>query len=79
MDHHRSVVGRVGAPIAASIPLGVVALFVAWPVLRILGRGLSAHAVGHVFTDGRLRAILGFTLLQAVLSTVGAVAVAMGS
>ena len=77
MDHYRSVVGRVGAPIAASIPLGVVALFVAWPVLRILGRGLSAHAVGHVFTDGRLRAILGFTLLQAVLSTVGAVAVAM--
>lgn len=88
MDHHRSVLSRNRAgrrvmaamavsAVANTVALGVVAMFVAWPVLRIFSRGLSAHAVGHVFTDGRLRAIVGFTLVQAVLSTVGAVAVAM--
>ena len=91
MDHHRSVLGRsrsggraaaVGVSTvlsagATSVAVGVVALFVAWPALRILSRGLSAHALGHVFTDGRLRAIVAFTLVQSVLSTAGAVAVAM--
>lgn len=55
----------------------MVCLFVVWPVARILAEGLSRQALADLGRDGRIRSIIGFTLVQAVLSTIGAIVLAL--
>ena len=74
MDQHRS---RVAPRLAAALPTSVVAVFVVWPLLRILAEGVSPSAMGEVVRDGRIRGIVVFTMVQAVLSTFGAVALSL--
>jgi len=65
--------GRVA--LVASVPAAFVAVFFAYPVAAIVGRGLfpggnlDLSALGRVATDPRLREIAWFTLFQAAPST----------
>jgi len=65
--------GRVA--LVAAVPAAFVAVFFAYPVAAIVGRGLfpggnlDLSALGRVATDPRLREIAWFTLFQAALST----------
>jgi thiamine transport system permease protein len=75
--------GRLATGIAVAIPATFVAVFFAYPVATILGRGLAPH--GHldleplrrVFTDPSLRGVVWFTLWQAALSTVLTLAIGL--
>ncbi len=65
--------GRVA--LVAAVPAAFVAVFFAYPVAAIVGRGLfpggnlDLSALGRVATDPRLREIAWFTLFQAAPST----------
>ncbi len=65
-------VGRVAL---VAVPVGFLAVFFAWPVLAIIGRGLAPDGalnldpLGEVLTDPALRHVFWFTVWQAVLST----------
>ena len=85
MDRHRPALtrSRIGTGIAIAVPVLFVAVFFAYPVAAILGRGLAPD--GHVdleplrrvFTDPTLRGVVWFTVWQAALSTVLTLAVAL--
>lgn len=63
------------ALLLAAVPAAFVAVFFAYPVAAIVGRGLvpgghpDLSALGRVVTDPRLRGIAWFTVAQAALST----------
>ena len=51
-------------------PLAFLAVFFAWPVAAIIGRGLSVQArIATVLADPGLRSVAWFTVWQAALST----------
>ena len=55
---------------ATTIPPTVIALgFVIVPVAMLIVRAISIDAIGSTFTDSRTWKVLGFTTLQATLST----------
>lgn len=71
MDHDRAAL-RLSAPTRAAlvaVPAGFLAVFFVWPLVNILGRGLTPGAITDVLTDPGLRAVAWFTLWQAVAST----------
>jgi thiamine transport system permease protein len=65
----------------ATVPLAFLAVFFAYPVASILGRGIAPHGtldlspVVDVVADRALRGVLWFTVWQAVVSTVLTLAV----
>ena len=65
------------------VPVGFLAVFFAYPVLAIVGRGLvpqwsvDLDPLGDVVTDAALRHIAWFTIWQATLSTVLTLAVGL--
>lgn len=61
----------------AVVPVAFLGVFFVWPVVTIVGRGLSVGALVDVAGDERLRAVAWFTLWQAVVSTALTVAVAL--
>lgn len=61
----------------AAVPGAFLAVFFAWPVAAIVGRGLSGGAVVEVVTDAGLRQVAWFTVWQAALSTALTLAVAL--
>ncbi|KAE8763371.1 ABC transporter permease [Georgenia thermotolerans] len=69
----------MGWAVAAGVPLAFLAVFFAWPVLSLVGRGfvpdgaLDLSGVTDVLSRPRTWRILGQTLTQAVLGTAGAV------
>jgi thiamine transport system permease protein len=84
VDSTRPVQPGPVAPFPAWVPWALaagpalfLAVFFAWPVASIIGRGLSLGALGDVLTDPGLRSVAWFTLWQAVVSTVLTVAIAM--
>ena len=66
-----------------AVPLAFLAVFFAYPVLAIVGRGLAPHwsvdldPLGDVVRDAALRHIAWFTVWQATLSTVLTLAVGL--
>ncbi|SDS07850.1 thiamine transport system permease protein [Paraoerskovia marina] len=62
--------------LAAGVPLAFLAIFFAWPVLALVGRGfvtdgsLDLSGVAEVFGESRTWRLLGITLGQAVVGTV---------
>ncbi len=66
-----------------AVPVAFVALFFAYPVAAIVGRGLvpdgslDLESLGDVVTDGGLREVVWFTIWQATVSTVLTVLVAI--
>ncbi len=62
---------------AGAIATIAVALFVGWPSVRMLARGLSVTAVHDVLGTGRFRRIIGFTIGQAMVSTLATLALAL--
>jgi thiamine transport system permease protein len=62
---------------AAAVPAAFLALFFAWPVASIIGRGFTFSALGDVLTDPGIRSVAWFTLWQATVSTALTVAVAL--
>ena len=80
MDHDHLAVSRRVTTAAArvalvALPIAFLALFFAYPVAAILGRGLAPHGdldlgpLGDVVSDPALRHVAWFTLWQALLST----------
>jgi thiamine transport system permease protein len=71
---------RVGI---VALPLAFLAVFFAYPVIAIVGRGLAPHwsvdldPLGDVVADAALRHIAWFTVWQATLSTVLTLAVGL--
>ena len=55
------------------LPLAFLGLFFAWPVLAIVSLGLREGGVVSAFFDGETWELVGFTLGQALASTVVAV------
>lgn len=53
----------------AIAPVGVVALFVVWPSIALLSRGLTLDAVGDLVDLPTMRRALWFTFWQATVST----------
>ena len=74
---------RVTTGLAIAVPVAFVAVFFAYPVARILGRGLAPHGsvdlepLRRVFTDPTQRGVVWFTVWQAALSTVLTLALAL--
>ena len=70
---------RFGLALAAGVPLVFLGIFFAWPVLSIVGRGLVTDGLldlsgfVDVFSRPRTWRIVGLTLGQAALGTLGAV------
>ncbi|MPV36443.1 ABC transporter permease [Georgenia subflava] len=66
---------RLGWAFAAGVPLAFLAVFFAWPVLALVGRGfvvdgaLDLGGFAEVFARPRTWRILGLTLAQAALGT----------
>jgi thiamine transport system permease protein len=66
-----------------AVPVAFVAVFFAYPVAAIVGRGLvpdgslDLEPLGDVVTDGGLREVIWFTIWQAAVSTVLTVLVAL--
>lgn len=78
MDADRAAVsGRAWRVLRVAIPLGFIGVFFVWPVAAIIGRSLSAGALGDVLTDPGLRHVALFTLWQAVVATLLTLAVGM--
>lgn len=70
LDRDRpALTGRLAWGAAAAVPVAFVAVFFAWPVAAIVGRGWDAGALGAVLGDGRLRSVAWFTVWQAAVST----------
>lgn len=61
----------------AVVPLGFMAVFFAYPVLTLLGRGLAAGLGESTLGWGRLVRVVGFTVGQAALSTALTLVVAL--
>ncbi len=67
---------RAARLVLALVPLAFLAVFFAYPVVSIVGRGLAPDwqldldPVGRVVTDASLRHIAWFTVWQATASTV---------
>ena len=78
MESHRAV-STATAPVRAAraAPLVFLAVFFAWPVASMLAGHLRPGAVAEVLTDASLRGVAWFTLWQAVVSTVLALAVGL--
>ncbi|MBA2327907.1 MAG: iron ABC transporter permease, partial [Actinobacteria bacterium] len=80
MDRHRAALARAAL---LAVPVAFVAVFFAYPVATIVGRGLwpdghlDLEPLGKVATDAELREVVWFTLWQAALSTVLTVLVAL--
>jgi thiamine transport system permease protein len=55
--------------VLVAVPALFVAVFFAWPVAAIIGRGLSVDGLRDVLADPGLRSVAWFTLWQAALST----------
>src|SRR4051794_22964456 len=74
---------RAARVVVIVVPLTFLAVFFAYPVLAIVGRGLLPHwsldldPLGDVATDAALRHIAWFTVWQATLSTVLTLAVGL--
>src|SRR3954453_2993976 len=72
---------RAARVVVIAVPLAFLAVFFAYPVLAIVGRGLAPHwsvdlePLGDVVNDAALRHIAWFTVWQATLSTVLTLAV----
>jgi len=64
-----SALGRSARVLLAAVPLAFLAIFFAWPVAAIIGRGLSVRGIREVLTDPGLRSVAWFTLWQATVST----------
>jgi thiamine transport system permease protein len=88
VDQHRapltgSTLPRSVRVISIAVPVLFLAVFFAYPVAAIVGRGLAPQwsvdldPVGRVFTDASLRHIAWFTVWQATLSTVFTLAVGL--
>jgi thiamine transport system permease protein len=58
-------------------PLAVVALFVIWPSVALLSRGLTVDALGDLFGASTMRDTLWFTLWQAAVSTLATLAIGL--
>jgi thiamine transport system permease protein len=77
-----SPLGKAGLAAIIAIPSAFLLYFFAYPVISITIRGLtidgtfSLGVIGDVLTDGSLRSVAGFTVLQAIISTVVTVVVA---
>jgi thiamine transport system permease protein len=56
-------------PALAVVPVGVLALFYAWPLATVLRRGLSRAALSETLGDAVTWDVLWFTLWQALVST----------
>jgi thiamine transport system permease protein len=56
-------------PALAAAPVVVLVVFYAWPLVTVLGRGLSATALTETLGDSVTWEVVWFTLWQAVLST----------
>ncbi len=61
----------------AALSIGSVMLFVGWPTLRIMLRGLNLTSVSEVVGNSRYWRIVAFTIIQATLSTVATLALAI--
>jgi thiamine transport system permease protein len=61
----------------AAVPAAFLAVFFAWPVASIIGRGFTFGALGDVLTDPGIRSVAWFTVWQATLSTILTVAIAL--
>ncbi|MBQ6643244.1 MAG: iron ABC transporter permease [Saccharopolyspora sp.] len=59
---------RLAVPAAASVVLGFLGLFFAWPVAAIIGMGLHGN-VGEVLAEASTWRLVAFTLGQAAAST----------
>ncbi|RDI30875.1 ABC transporter permease [Lentzea flaviverrucosa] len=68
---------RTGWSAAALLPLAFLALFFAWPVLAIVSLGLREGGVLSALADSDTWELVGFTLGQALASTVVAVLAGM--
>ena len=88
MDRHSAPVAVVARPRVTSTLLGLVpiaffAVFFAYPVIAIVGRGLTPGGaldldpLREVINDPALRHVIWFTVWQAALSTVLTVAIAL--
>ena len=88
VDHHRASVALVARPRVASallalVPIAFFAVFFAYPVIAIVGRGLTPDGtldldpLREVVNDPALRHVIWFTVWQAALSTVLTVAIAL--
>lgn len=82
MDRPRAALSaRAGRGALVGLPIAFLAVFFAWPVLAILGRGLvrdgslDLSPITHVLRDPGLRQIAWFTVWQAALSTVVTLAI----
>ncbi len=69
MDHHRPALNRRVVRLVGFAPAVFLAVFFVWPVVAIVGRGLSGGGLVDVITDPILVRIAWFTLWQAVAST----------
>jgi thiamine transport system permease protein len=74
---------RATRSLLALVPLVFLAVFFAYPVVSIVGRGLAPDwrldldPIGKVVTDASLRHIVWFTVWQATVSTVLTLAIAL--
>jgi thiamine transport system permease protein len=65
---------RIGA---TALVASMIALFVVWPLVRLLIEAGNMQAIRAVFSSARLRGIISFTVFQAVLSTFATLALAL--
>ena len=72
----RALVGPPQARWFAVVPVVFLAVFFAWPLVTILRRGLAPAGMA-VLGSARTWDVVGFTLLQAVLSTVATLALGL--
>ncbi len=56
-------------PALAAVPAVVLAVFYAWPLVTVLGRGLSRSALAETLGDSVTWEVVWFTLWQALVST----------
>jgi thiamine transport system permease protein len=72
----RSPVGKLGTAAIMAVPLAFLGYFFAYPLISIVVRGFTPNGtidvsvLGDVLSDATFARVAGFTLLQAVLSTV---------
>ncbi|MDR0366536.1 MAG: iron ABC transporter permease [Bifidobacteriaceae bacterium] len=71
----RALAGRFGLTALAVVPIGFLAIFFAWPVITIIGRGLVGEGgldltgFAELFSKARTWRLLGRTVGQACLAT----------